>query len=82
MSSICSLPEGSPRLTEDNLVQLKLHFNMIAAGPIAFWRPHSFFFIEWQPVLVLPRVPGFTKEQLAIAAYLQPLHARLCAIAV
>ena len=32
--------------------------------------------------LVLERSPGFTKEQLAIATFLQPLHSQLCAIAV
>ena len=42
----------------------------------------QFFFVDWQPLLVLPRVSGFTKEQLSIAAYLQPLHSQLCAIAV
>ena len=33
-------------------------------------------------MLVLPRIDGFTREQLSIAANLQPLHSQLCAIAV
>lgn len=74
--------EGNHRLTEDNLVQLKVHLNLICGWADRVPTTTQFFFIEWQPVLVLPRVPGFTKEQLAIAAYLQPLHSQLCAIAV
>ena len=30
---------------------------------------------------ILPRVDGFSREELAIAAYLQPLHSQLGAIA-
>jgi hypothetical protein len=29
-----------------------------------------FFFVEWQPVLVVPRVDGLTREELGIAACL------------
>lgn len=74
--------EGNHRLTEDDLVQLRVHLNMICSWANRIPATTQFFFIDRQPVLVLPHVPGFTKEQLGIAAYLQPLHSQLCAIAV
>jgi hypothetical protein len=76
------LTSGNHCLTEDDLVQLKVHLNMICGWADRVPATTEFFFIEWQPVLIIPRVAGFTKEQLAIAAYLQPLHSQLCAIAV
>jgi hypothetical protein len=73
---------GHHQLSEDDLVQLKVHLGMIHRWADRVPATTEFFFIDWQPLLVLPRVPGFTKEQLSIAAYLQPLHSQLCAIAV
>ena len=54
---------------------------------IASWADHvppetRFFFVEWQLVLIVPRVDGLSREELAIAAYLQPLHSQLGAIAL
>ena len=54
---------------------------------IASWAdrvPEStrFFFVQWQPILVLPHIAGFTHSELAIATYLQALHSQLCAIAL
>jgi hypothetical protein len=74
--------EGNYHLTEDDLVQLKVHLQMIHRWADRVPTTTRFFFVEWQPVLALRRVAGFTKEQLAIATYLQPLHSQLCAIAV
>ena len=70
------------RRTEQQLLQLKLHLKMIAS-----WADHvppetRFFFVEWQLVLIVPRVDGLSREELAIAAYLQPLHSQLGAIAL
>ena len=76
------LTSGDHSLTENELVQLKVHLNMICGWADRVPATTQFFFIEWQPVLIIPRVAGFTKEQLAIAAYLQPLHSQLCTIAV
>ncbi len=74
--------EGERRLTEDDVVQLRVHLNMICSWANRVPETTRFFFIQWEPVLVLPRVDGFTKEQLSIAAYLQPLHSQLCGIAI
>ena len=56
------------RRTEQQLLQLKLHLKMIAS-----WADHvppetRFFFVEWQLVLIVPRVDGLSREELAIAA--------------
>jgi hypothetical protein len=61
---------GHHQLSEDDLVQLKVHLGMIHRWADRVPATTEFFFIDWQPLLVLPRVPGFTKEQLSIAAYL------------
>lgn len=74
--------EGNHRLTEDDLIQLRVHLKMICRWADRVPATTQFLMIDWQPLLVLQRVPGFTKEQLSIAAYLQPLHSQLCAIAV
>lgn len=74
--------EGEHRLTEDDLVQLEVHLDMIQRWADRVPATTHFFFIDWQPLLVLPRIPGLTKEEISIAAYLQPLHSQLCAIAV
>ncbi|MEK6299645.1 MAG: hypothetical protein AABO41_02900 [Acidobacteriota bacterium] len=69
-------------MTKDDLLQLEVHLDMIHGWADRVPATTEFFFIDWQPLLVLPRVPGLTKEELSIAAYLQPLHSQLCAIAV
>lgn len=74
--------EGERRLTDDDIVQLQVHMNMICRWAERVPETTKFFFVQWAPVLVLPRIDGFTREQLSIAAYLQPLHSQLCAIAV
>jgi hypothetical protein len=74
--------KGDHRLTEDELVQLKVHLDKTHKWADRIPATTEFFFIDWQPLLVLPRVPGLTKEELSIAAYLQPLHSQFCAIAV
>jgi hypothetical protein len=70
------------RLTEQQLLQLTLHLKMIASWADRVPQNTRFFFVEWQPVLILPRVDGLSREELAIAAYLQPLHSHLGAIAL
>lgn len=70
------------QLSEQQLLQLTLHLKMIASWADRVPQSTRFFFVEWQPVLVLPRVGGFSREELAIAAYLQPLHSQLGAIAL
>ncbi|MGH9436320.1 MAG: hypothetical protein ACRD22_00135 [Terriglobia bacterium] len=74
--------EGERWLTEDEIVQLQVHMNMICGWANRVPETTKFFFVQWAPVLVLPRIEGFTREQLSIAACLQPLHSQLCAIAV
>ncbi len=74
--------EGERRLTDDDIVQLQVHMNMICRWAERVPETTKFFFVQWAPVLVLPRIEGFTREQLSIAAYLRPLHSQLCAIAV
>jgi hypothetical protein len=74
--------EGERRLTDDDIVQLQVHMNMICRWAERVPERTKFFFVQWAPVLVLPRIEGFTREQLSIAVYLQPLHSQLCAIAV
>jgi len=70
------------RLTEQQLLQLTLHLKMIASWADRVPQETRFFFVEWQPVLIVPRVDGLSREELAIAAYLQPLHSQLGAIAL
>lgn len=74
--------EGKHHLTEDELLKLKSHLKMISGWAEKLPAQTHFFMVDWQPVLALPRVPGFTKSQLAIAACLQPLHSQLCAISL
>jgi hypothetical protein len=74
--------EGERRLTDDDIVQLQVHMNMICRWAERVPETTKFFLVQWAPVLVLPRIEGFTREQLSIAAYLQPLHSQSCAIAV
>jgi hypothetical protein len=73
---------GHYRLTDDELLQLKLHLRMIPSWAARVPESTRFFFVQWQPVLVLPRIAGFTRSELAIASYLQPLHSQLCALAL
>jgi hypothetical protein len=74
--------EGRHRLAQDDLVQLRTHLHMIQGWADRVPATTDFFFIDWQPVLVLPPIAGLTKEEISIAAYLRPLHSQLCAIAV
>jgi len=78
------LATGRPkyRLTEQELLQLRLHIKMIASWADRSPQKTSFFFVKWQPVLVLPRIEGYSRDELGIAAYLQPLHSQLCALAL
>jgi hypothetical protein len=70
------------RLTAQQLLQLRLHIKMIASWADRIPQETSFFFVSWRPVLVLPRIEGYSRDELAIAVYLQPLHSQLCAIAL
>ena len=70
------------RLTEDQLLQLRLHIKMIASWADRVPQKTNSFFTSWQPILVLPRMEGYTRDELAIAAYLQPLHSQLGAISL
>lgn len=70
------------RLTEQQLLQLTLHLKMIAGWADRVPQSTRFFFVEWQPVLILPHIEGFSREELGIAAFLQPLHSQLGAIAL
>jgi hypothetical protein len=70
------------RLTEDQLLQLRLHIKMIASWADRVPQKTTFSFVRWQPILVLPRIEGYTRHELAIAAYLQPLHSQLGAISL
>lgn len=73
---------SEPRLSEDQLFQLSLHIKMIASWADRVPQATSFFFVSEEPILVLPRIEGYNRDELAIAAYLQPLHSQLCAIAL
>ncbi|MBA3832299.1 MAG: hypothetical protein H0X34_10495 [Chthoniobacterales bacterium] len=70
------------RLTEQELLQLNLYVKMIASWAERVPQKTRFFFVEWQPILVLPRVEGYSRDELGIAAYLQPLHSQLRAISL
>lgn len=70
------------QLTEQQVLQLKLHIKMIAGWADRVPQNMSFFFVDWQPVLVLPRIDGYSRDEIGIAAYLRPLHSQLCAIAL
>src|SRR3974377_2279734 len=74
--------ERQHRLTEDEFLKLRLHLKMISGWADKIPAKTHLFMVHWRPVLVLPRVSGFTRQQLGIAAYLQPLHSQLCAIAL
>jgi len=74
--------EGERRLTDDDVVQLQVHMNMICRWAERVPETTKFFFVQWADVLVVPRIEGLTREQISIAAYLRPLHSQLCAIAV
>jgi hypothetical protein len=37
---------------------------------------------DWGPVAIVPRDDGVSRDQMAIAIFLQPLHCHLCAIAI
>ena len=74
--------KGNRVLDEDQFLQLSMHLRMISSWADRVPASTKFFFINWKPILVLPRVEGYSREELAIAAYLQPLHSQLCAIAV
>jgi hypothetical protein len=78
------LSAGRPefRLTPDQILQLRLHVKMIASWAERIPQETSFVFVSWQEVLVLPRIEGYSREELATAVYLQPLHSQLCAIAL
>ena len=78
------LSGGRPeyRLTGEQLLQLKLHVKMIAGWTERVPQNTRFFFVQWQPILLLPRIEGYSRDELGIAAYLQPLHSQLCAIAL
>src|ERR1051326_1194266 len=79
---LLSIGSSNRRLTEDQLLQLKLHIKMIASWADRGPEKAQFFFVRWQPVLVLPRIQGYSRNELGIAAYLQPLHSQCCAIAL
>src|SRR2546427_2265876 len=74
--------DGKYKLSDDALIRLNLHFRMISSWANRIPEKASFFFVEPQPILVIPRVVGFSRTQLAIAAYLQPFHSQLCAISL
>ncbi len=74
--------QGEHRLTDDQLLQLQLHLKLIPSWAARVPDSTSFRFVDWQPVLILPRKEGFTRNEIAIAAYLQPLHSQLCAFAL
>jgi hypothetical protein len=70
------------RLTDQQLLQLRLHIKMISSWADRVPQKTSFFFVRWQPILVVPRIDGYSGNELGIAVYLQPLHSQLCAIAL
>jgi len=70
------------RLTDQQLLQLTLHVKMIASWADRVPQSTTFFFVDWPPVVVLPRVAGLSREERAIAVFLQPLHSQMGAIAL
>ena len=74
--------QGEHRLTEDDFFKLSIQLPMLCSWADRIPQSTKFFLRDWNEVLILQRSPGFTKEQLAIATFLQPLHSQLCAIAV
>jgi aminopeptidase-like protein len=47
------------RLTTQHLLQLRRHIKMIASWADRIPQKTSFYFVSWQPVLVLPRIEGY-----------------------
>ena len=74
--------EGKYRLSETQFLELSVQLPFLCRWADKVPQSTDFFFVKWEPVLVLPKVAGFTKDQLAIATYLQPLHSQLCAVSV
>lgn len=74
--------QGEHRLTEDQFLKLSLQFQLLCSWADRVPEKIHFFFVDWPPILILERSLEFTREQLGIAAFLQPLHSQLCAIAV
>jgi hypothetical protein len=70
------------RLTENDLIQLKVHLKMIAGWADRVPRTARLSVFYSGPVAVVPRVSGVSREQMAIAIFLQPLHCHLCGIAI
>src|SRR6185503_5474139 len=79
---ILSAGHGDHRLDDEQLLQLRLHVKMIASWVERVPQRTRFRFVEWQPVLVVPRVEGFSKAELGIAAFMHPLHSQMGAIAL
>src|ERR1700728_4756740 len=73
---------GEHRLTEDDFLKLSIQLPMLCSWADRVPQSTKFFFRDWDEALILQRSPRFTKDQLAIATFLQPLHSQLCAIAV
>lgn len=72
--------EGNHWLAEDEIQDFNEHVLMICGLVDRLPAVAEFSLINWDkfPVVVVPRVEGFTREQLGIAAYLLPLHRQLC----
>jgi uncharacterized protein (DUF2132 family) len=70
------------RLTAQQLLQLRVHIKMIASWADRIPQETRFFFVHWEPVLVLPRIGGYSRQEIATAVFLRPLHSQLCAIAL
>ena len=43
------------------MLQLTLHLTMIASWADRVPQDTRFFFVEWQPVLIVPRVDGLSR---------------------
>lgn len=70
------------RLTENDLIQLKVHLKMIAGWADKVPRTARLTVFYSGAVAVVPRVSSVSREQMAIAILLQPLHCHLSAIAI
>ena len=71
---------GESHLTENDLIQLRVHLQMIARWADRVPNTARLSVFNWGPVAIVPRVNEVSRDQMAMAIFLQPLHCHLCAI--
>jgi len=69
-------------MSEDDYLRLSVHLDMFMRWADRVPQELEFHFVQWTPVIIVPRIEALTRAEAGIAYFLSPLHSQLSAITI